>query len=196
MRTFPNWILWLMLAGALAVVPAARGEDDEPASYRLSPRDVIEIKVYRQPDLETRARISEKGIITMPLLGAIKLGGKTVAEARAIIQDSLAADYLVDPQVSVAVLEYAKRLFTVMGEVQRPGSYEMPPQETVNVLQGIAMAGGYTRLGSPGKVTVQRYEGGQKKVYRVDANAIAANERVEPFVLRPGDTVTVGERFF
>jgi polysaccharide export outer membrane protein len=157
---------------------------------------LIEVKVYRQPDLDTRARIAENGTVTMPLLGSIAIGGKTADEARVMIRDLLNKDYVVDPQVSLAVVEYAKRLFTVMGEVQRPGTYEMPPDQPVNLLQAIAMAGGFTRLGAPTKVVVQRMEGGQKKIYRLDTAAMAQDERAEPFQILPGDTITIRERVF
>ena len=165
-------------------------------AYRLAPNDLIEVKVYRQPDLDTRARIAENGTVTMPLLGSIAIGGKTADEARVMIRDLLNKDYVVDPQVSLAVVEYAKRLFTVMGEVQRPGTYEMPPDQPVNLLQAIAMAGGFTRLGAPTKVVVQRMEGGQKKIYRLDTAAMAQDERAEPFQILPGDTITIRERVF
>ncbi|HUI06168.1 MAG TPA: polysaccharide biosynthesis/export family protein [Verrucomicrobiae bacterium] len=160
------------------------------------PDDLIEIKVYQQPDLETRTRVAMDGTITMPLLGVIKVSGMSVEEARTKIHDLLAKDYLVKPQVSVTVVEYAKRLFTILGEVQRPGTYEIPAGEPFSLLQAIALAGGYTRIGSPGKVIVQRIENGQKKVYNLDAGSMAKDERVKPFEILPNDAITVGEKFF
>jgi protein involved in polysaccharide export with SLBB domain len=185
-----SWGSSAMSAETNALVPAAT------KAYRLTPNDLVEVKVYRQPDLDTRARVAENGTVTMPLLGSINIGGKSMEEARVMIRDLLDRDYLVNPQVSLAVVEYAKRLFTVMGEVQRPGTYEMPPDQPVNLLQAIAMAGGFTRLGAPGNVAVQRLERGQKKVYRLDAAAMALNEKIDPFLILPGDTITIGERVF
>ena len=164
--------------------------------HLLASDDLIEIKVYQQPDLETRARIAPDGSVTMPLLGAIKVGGKSVEEARAMIHGLLAKDYLVKPQVSVTVVEYAKRLFTILGEVVRPGTYEIPTGDPFSLLQAIALAGGYTRIGSPGKVTVQRMENGQRKVYNLNAGSMAKDERSKPFEVLPGDNITVGEKFF
>jgi protein involved in polysaccharide export with SLBB domain len=165
-------------------------------AHLLVSDDLIEIKVYQQPDLETRARIAPDGSVTMPLLGAITVGGKSVEEARAMIHGLLAKDYLVKPQVSVTVVEYAKRLFTILGEVVRPGTYEIPTGEPFSLLQAIALAGGYTRIGSPGKVTVQRMENGQRKVYNLNAGSMAKDEKSKPFEVFPGDNITVGERFF
>lgn len=164
--------------------------------HLLVPDDLIEIKVYQQPDLETKARIDQDGTVTMPLLGAITLSGKTAEQARALIRDLLAKDYLVNPQVSVTVIEYAKRMFTILGEVQRPGSYEIPEGQPFTLLQAIALAGGYTRIGSPGKVLVQRTVRGQKKVYNLDAGSMAKDENAQPFAILPNDNITVGERVF
>lgn len=162
----------------------------------LAPDDLVEIKVYQQPDLETKARIDQDGTMIMPLLGAINLGEKTIEQARAMIRERLAKDYLVNPQVSVTVIEYAKRMFIILGEVQRPGTYEIPAGQPFTLLQAIALAGGYTRLSSPGKVIVQRIEAGLKKVYSLDANSMAKDERAKPFEILPNDNITVGERLF
>jgi len=186
------------LIASLLCLRAVAGADTDVSSkaYRLAPRDVIEVKVYRQSDLDTHASISENGALTMPLLGSVPIAGKTPEEARDTIRERLAKDYLVDPQVSLTVVEYAKRLFTVMGEVQRPGTYEIPHDQSVNVLQAIAMAGGFTRLGAASKVVVHRIEGSEKKVYHIDAGAMAQNEKLDPFPIIPGDTITVLERMF
>jgi protein involved in polysaccharide export with SLBB domain len=189
-------ILTAVLAASLAWVPTAMPAASNAPAYRLTANDLIEVKVFRQPDLDTRARVAENGSVTMPLLGSINIGGKTAEEARVMIRDLLNKDYLVDPQVSLAIVEYAKRLFTVMGEVQRPGTYEMPPDQPVNLLQAIAMAGGFTRLGAPSKIAVQRIEDGQKKIFILDAAAMAQDEKANPFPILPGDTITVRERVF
>jgi polysaccharide export outer membrane protein len=165
-------------------------------AYTLVPDDTIEMKVYRHGDLDTRARLAEDGTVVLPLLGSIAIGGKTADEARQTIRGLLAKDYLVNPQVSLSVVEYAKRLITVMGEVQRPGTFELPHDQVVNLLQAIAMAGGYTRLGAPGKVVVQRMENGQKQIFRINTGSMVQNVEVQPFNIRPGDTITVGERTF
>src|SRR5437016_2449305 len=118
----PILIRTVTLIASLLCLRAAAAADTDGSSkaYRLAPRDVIEVKVYRQSDLDTHASISENVALTMPLLGSVPIAGKTPEEARDTIRGLLAKDYLVDPQVSLTVAEYAKRLFTVMGEVQRP----------------------------------------------------------------------------
>src|SRR5260221_13165578 len=89
-----------LIASLLCLRAVAGAETDVSGkAYRLAPRDVIEVKVYRQPDLDTHASISENGALTMSLLGPIPLAGKTPQEARAPVRRPLAKDYLVDPQI-------------------------------------------------------------------------------------------------
>lgn len=200
MFTFLRWnmailvvMLWAVTALPAETSPAG---ETESKAHRLGSDDLVEVKVFRQPDLETRVRIADDGTVMLPLLGSIVLAGKTVAQARELIHDLLAKDYLAKPQVTLSVLEYGKSLFTVLGEVQKPGSYEIPPDQSYHLLQAIAVAGGYTRLGAPGKVTVQRVLGRQKQVYRLDAGAMAKDPNVKLFDILPGDTITVGEKVF
>jgi protein involved in polysaccharide export with SLBB domain len=163
--------------------------------YVLGPNDEVHIRVYQEEDLETRARIGQDGTITFPLLGSVNIGGRTLEQAAAVIRELLAADYLVNPQVSVAVSEYAKRRFTVLGQVQRPGAYEIPFEESITLVQAIAMAGGYTRLGAPWKITVQRTAGDRKQAFKLDAAAMARDKNAKPFEILPDDIITIGEKW-
>jgi protein involved in polysaccharide export with SLBB domain len=154
------------------------------------------VKVYQEEDLTTQVRIARDGSITLPLLGTLNVGSNTVEQAVGVVRDLLAKDYLVNPQVSLTVLEYAKRRFTVLGQVNRPGTYEMPSDDQISLLQAIAMAGGYTRIGNPKKVTVQRMVDGQTKVFKnLDAQAMAEEKKGKPFEVLPDDTITVGEKW-
>jgi protein involved in polysaccharide export with SLBB domain len=201
LRQAVKQMLSVLLVGLVGT--AVAGTSDTSAAvnstvkvHLLIPNDVVEVKVYRQPDLDTKARVSEDGTVTLPLLGSVKVGGMTAEQARALVRDLLAKDYLVNPQVTLSIVDYAKSMFTVLGEVQRPGTYELPPEQSLNLLQAVAMAGGYTRLGAPGKVSVQRMEQGQKRVFRVDTNAMASDEKGAMFDVLPGDMITVGEKVF
>jgi protein involved in polysaccharide export with SLBB domain len=108
----------------------AKPSYQSPTTYVLSPNDLVLIKVYRHDDLESRLRIAKDGSSIFPLLGTVQLGGKTVEQATASVRELLAKDYLVNPQVTITVLEYAKRRFTVLGQVLKPGSYEIPSEES------------------------------------------------------------------
>ena len=164
--------------------------------YVLAPNDLVLVKVYRQDDLESRLRLAANGATTFPLLGTINLGGKSVEEATAHIRELLAKDYLVNPQVNLMIVEFAKRRFTIMGEVQRPGTYDIPEAQSLNLIQAISMAGGYTRLASPAKVIVQRQEGAKKVIHKLDAKSMAKDMNTKIFEVLPDDNITVGESIF
>jgi polysaccharide export outer membrane protein len=179
-------------SAAPASSPALSSKD--PKAYVLHPNDVVQVSVYQEEDMGAKARLEKDGTILLPLLGKVQIGGKTLEDASKSIRDLLGKDYLVNPQVSVTVVDYAKRRFTVLGQVQRPGSYEMPNDESLNLLQAIAMAGGYTRIGAPGKVTVQRTVNDEPKTFKLDAEAMSKDKNVKAFEVLPDDTITVGER--
>lgn len=180
-------------AAAPAVTPVAV---EEIRSYTLSPNDVVRIKVFQEEDLTTEMRLAKDGTGTFPLLGTINLGGKTVDEAAATVRDLLGKDYLVNPQVTITVTEYSKRRFTVLGQVQKPGSYDIPSEESVTLLQAIAMAGGFTRLAVQSKVTITRTAVGAKKTFSVDVKSAANDPGTKPFEILPDDTIIISERVF
>ena len=162
----------------------------------LDVNDMIMVKVFQEEDLETKATIDKDGMVTLPLLGPLKVGKLTTKEASEMVRRLYAEDYVVDPQVSLVVVERAKRHFTVMGQVQKPGTYDLPPAETVNLLTAIAMAGGYTRLAAPSKVTLQRVKDGKMSVLNLNAEKMARDQKSRPFEIMPDDFISVGERVF
>jgi polysaccharide biosynthesis/export protein len=168
----------------------------ELQTYVLSPNDMVELKVYQEDDLATKFRIAKDGTANLPLIGVVTLGGKTVEQGTRLVRDLFDKDYLVNPQITLTVVEYAKRRFTVLGQVQKPGSFEMPNEEDVTLLQAIAMAGGYTRLANPSKITVTRTGDGRKTTIAVDGRSLAKDENTKSFLIQPDDTITVAERLF
>jgi polysaccharide export outer membrane protein len=131
----------------------------------------------------------------MPLLGSVRVVSNTLEQATIAIHDLLAKHYLVNPQVNLNVTEFAKRRFTVLGQVQHPGTYDMPPDDAVSLLQAIATAGGYTRIGNPRKISVQRIIGGENKLIKLDAEAMALDRKDKPFEVLPDDVISVGEKW-
>jgi polysaccharide export outer membrane protein len=130
----------------------------------------------------------------MPLLGSVRVAGNTVSQATATITSLLGKEYLVNPQVTLNVTEFAKRRFTVLGQVQRPGTYDMPAQESVNLLQAIAAAGGFTRIGNPHRITVQRTVGSDNQKIPLDSEPMS-KKKEQPFLIRPDDVIAVGEKW-
>jgi len=162
--------LLVMAAPALAQTP--------PQTEKLGVGDAIRVTVYQQPDLTTDARINERGLVAMPLIGELKLAGLSQAEAATAIGESLKkGKYLKNPQVAVALTTLRSRQVSVLGLVARPGRYALDDTST-NLSDVIAAAGG---IGAGGAeiVTVLR-DGKEQKV-----------EVFKPFKLQGGDTVNV-----
>ena len=164
-----------------------------PSGYVLGPNDQVAVEVFGEEDLRTNARLNGEGNLSLPLLGSIHLGGLSLSQAASRLTELYGRDYLVNPKVNVMLIGYAKRRFTMLGQISRPGSYEMPDgsPEGVDLLEAIAMAGGYTRIAAPEKVSVRR----GNQVLRVDAKRQARGSH-DAFLVKPGDTVTVGESIF
>jgi polysaccharide export outer membrane protein len=181
------------------LVPARLGDTNNPqldSARTLSLNDGIIMTVYQEDDLTTKTIIDKNGMVMLPLLGQVKISGLTVGQATAQIQQLYDKDYLVNPQVNLIVERFAERRFAVLGQVQKPGSYDFPTNESVNLLEAIAMAGGYTRMGAPSKVDVRRVENGSPKIYHFDAGEMARDPKKKPFEILPDDIISVGERNF
>jgi len=176
-------------------LPVAQPHTDVTQStdpgYVLKPNDYVEVIVFEEDDLTTSTRISPEGNINLPLLGTVKVGGTTVADASALIRKDLMDGYIRDPKVVIRILQFAERRFSVLGEVQKPGSFEIPQQEQVTLLDAIAEAGGYTTVGNPLAVSVRRNVNGKDAISVLNAKEMAENPAHAPFYLQPGDVVTV-----
>ena len=169
-----------------------------PSGYQLSPNDTIAVEVFGEEDLKTSARLNGEGSVSLPLIGSVRLGGLTLSQATSRVTELYARDYLVSPRVNLTLLGYAKRRFTMLGQVNRPGSYEMPETSPggIDLLEAIAMAGGYTRIAAPERINVRRHgPGNTEQSLRVDAKRLARGAG-ESFKVQSGDTITVGESIF
>jgi protein involved in polysaccharide export with SLBB domain len=164
-----------------------------PSGYILSPNDQVGVEVFGEEDLRTIGRLNAEGNLSVPLIGSVHLVGLTLTQAAAKLTELFGRDYLVNPKVNVMLIGYAKRRFTMLGQVNRPGSYEMPDgsPEGIDLLEAVAVAGGYTRIAAPERISVRR----GNQLLRVNAKRLARGGR-ENFTVLPGDTVTVGESLF
>src|SRR5438045_3509624 len=145
-------------ASAAAAVPLSPGVS-APSGYILSANDQVAVEVFGEEDLRTNGRLNGEGNLSLPLLGSVHLGGLTLTQAAARLTDLYARDYLVSPRVNVMLVGYAKRRFTMLGQINRPGSYEMPDgsPEGIDLLEAVAMAGGYTRIDAPERIGTPRH---------------------------------------
>ena len=151
--------------------------------------------VYREQDLNIRSKIGKDGMVQLPLLGEVKLGGLTVRAATALIRGKYNADYLVEPQIYLNVSAYNKTKFTIIGQVNKPGAYEYSESEPLGLLEAIGMAGGFTRIADRGHVVVKRREGDSVRTMKVNAKKLT-DSGVEQFLLQSGDVINIGESWY
>ena len=174
------WLTIVLFVGFLGNPDAARPADG--TAYRLGSGDRLRVEVYNEPDLSGDFVVNGQGGIALPLIGQVVVGGKTLSEAEAIIAEKYAADYVINPRVTLEVLNY--RPFFIVGEVNKPGSY--PFIAGMTVLNAVALAGGYTYRADKDDIRVRRANEPSTPERRVDENASVL----------PGDVIRVKERFF
>jgi polysaccharide export outer membrane protein len=143
---------------------------DDPfcQEYIVGEGDILVITVYNNPDLDTTVRVGGDGMISMSLLGQVKVGGMNVAAIAVQIEALLADGYLLSPQVNVFVEEYRSKKVTILGQVNRPGLNEL--QGSITLLELISRAGGLTE-DAGGLITIKRntlIEEDKKKVITID----------------------------
>ncbi|MEM1223683.1 MAG: polysaccharide biosynthesis/export family protein [Verrucomicrobiota bacterium] len=144
------------LAVLLSINSLAYGQDD--IVYRLSSFDKVSISVYGEPDLSTEQLISDNGIAFIPLLGQVSLGGLTVAEASSMIEKKFVSEeYLRKPLVTVSIEEFSPKVVTVLGEVENPGSVEIPPGKNgIPLPVAVAGAGGFSGTAKLNEIRITR----------------------------------------
>jgi protein involved in polysaccharide export with SLBB domain len=184
-------------SAAARSAPPPAGGASAPAGYVLGPNDYVGVEVFGEDDLRTNGRLNPEGNLSVPLLGSVHLAGLTLTQAASRLTDLYGRDYLVNPRVNVMLLGYAKRRFSILGQVGHPGSFEMPESSPggIDLLEAIAMAGGYTRIAAPERITVRRQGPNGDQVFKVNAKKFNKNGG-GGFRVEPGDTITVGESIF
>ncbi len=112
----------------------------EVNAYVLGPGDRLKVVVYGEPDLSGETEVDGRGLISTPLIGPTQAGSHTLHEVEVLVASRLAGRYLINPRVSIEVLNY--RPFFILGEVNNPGSY--PIVNGMSVLNAVALSGGFT----------------------------------------------------
>jgi len=180
--------VWVMCA-LLAAAPAWSADND----YRMGTGDVLRITVYGQPDLATEARVGENGSITFPLIGDVKLAGITPARGETEIAQRLSkGGFILEPFVTLNVVQYRSQQISVLGRVNRPGKYTL--EKVSRISDALALAGGIIIDGSD-TVTLVRTRDGKPEYRDIDVIALfrpggeASNELVQD-----GDIVNVARQ--
>jgi polysaccharide export outer membrane protein len=194
-RTSWWWAPWTVL-GCMAATSALAASETAPreANYLLQPGGVVSVRIYQEPDLDREVRVTQEGTISLPLIGTLAVAGRSVPAVESEIARLYDADYLVNPQVSVAVVRYAEQSVNVIGAVNNPGPVFFPPERPLSLLEAITRAGGFNRLADRRKVRLTRTNpDGQRDIFTVDANTLLQGGSPQEWWLRPGDTVFVPE---
>jgi protein involved in polysaccharide export with SLBB domain len=150
--------------------------------------DVIEIRVYGEKDLTGLYRVEGDGTIVIPLIGKVKVIGKTPPVIGYRIARKLRSGYLRNPQVTVFVKEYNSKKVTVFGQVKKPGVFRYT--DNMTIIQVITAAGGFTEMADQDSTIVTRFKDGRKYRIRVKVKSIGQG-REQNFVVRPGDVIFV-----
>jgi polysaccharide export outer membrane protein len=190
-RTFANIIALLLVLVVLAISSKAHSQTPGPVDYPLGPGDVIKIQVFQAPDLTVEARITESGVVSYPLLGAIGVGGLSPSQAEQLIATQLReGNFLQNPQVTVNVLEFRSQQVSVLGYVNRPGRY---PLETtgMRLSEVLAMAGGISAGGADVAILMSERDGQPQRSEIDVAEMFLANQPNMDVTIRSGDTVYV-----
>ncbi|MBE0568189.1 MAG: polysaccharide biosynthesis/export family protein [Deltaproteobacteria bacterium] len=175
---------------SLAVEKPGTPQQGEPvdAGYKLGPEDQLRISVWDNKELTLDLVVRPDGKISMPLIQDVPAEGLTAVQLAADIQRKLSS-FIVNPEVSVIVLQVNAPKYYLMGYVTRPGTY--PLRGEVSVLQALALAGGFTQFASPRSIKLIRNIEGRQEIRKINYyNLIDAGGRGN-YLLRPGDTIVV-----
>jgi polysaccharide export outer membrane protein len=180
----------LLLGAALAFIGLA-AQAQAKTDYPLGAGDAIRVQVFQNPDLTIETRVSENGSITYPLIGAVELGGLSIATAEKKIADALqSGGFLKQPQVNITLQQIRGNQVSVLGQVARPGRF---PMETANTRLSdmLANAGGATQAGDD-IVIVTGVRNGKPFRKQIDIPSIFLEEKLsEDIVMQGGDTIYV-----
>ena len=177
--------LFALLLAATGCQQLAPIDRSHPATLQqgLGPGDRLQVTVFQQEELSGEFALDAQGALSMPLIGRIEASGLTMEQVRLEIINRLQPDYLRDPSVTIARLSL--RPVYLLGEVQRPGSYEH--SEELSVAKAVALAGGFTYRASKQRISIRRVgNDGQESEFRVDMNTPVLG----------GDLINIPERFF
>lgn len=197
------FFLWLAFPVAWlgAAIPSSADSETKPVAkssmYRLHPMDLVKLQVFQEPDLDRELRVSQDNTIVAPLIGAVDVKNRTVREVELFITKLYAQGYLVNPQINLTVMEYAPRTVNVFGAVNTPGSITIPPEKSINLLDAVARAGGFSRLANRSNVSLTRtLPDGQQANYSVNADQLVTGDAKNRYQIQDGDVIFVPERVF
>jgi len=176
------------VAGVAAAAVHAAAPVSE--SYRIQATDVLLIEVVNEPQLAGKEfRVSQNGEIAYPYVGPVKAAGRTTMEVQKDIKELLEADYLVSAQVLVQVREFRRQQVSVLGQVNKPGLIDIPPERKMTVIEAITAAGGFHRLARTRDIELRR--AGRPEPMKFTLSQLRDPEK--GVQVEPGDVIFVPE---
>jgi len=174
-----------------AAPTAPTGLQDTAAEYKIGPKDLLEISVLGVPEIaKLVVRVSELGRITLPLLGEVGVGDLTKFEVEKKLAVLAGEKVVLNPQVTVHILEYLSRRVSVVGAVEKPGTFELIGRRTV--LAAIAEAGGLSRDAGEEIIIIRQLPGGENTSFRISIDGLfVKGDPALNIALEPGDVVNV-----
>ncbi len=192
-RRFTAFLFLAILCGGcipLAAQVVTRVDEDPPNAYAIGPGDVLEISVWKNPELTSTVPVRPDGRISVPLLGDVQAAGMTPLALKQTLTDGY-KEYVTAPGVSVVVKEIHSRKIYVTGEVVTPGVYDLQPR--AKLMQALALAGGLTPY-AKGRVIVLRdsRDGKGDRRFEIEIGSIVSGKKPQDnLLLVPGDTLVV-----
>jgi polysaccharide biosynthesis/export protein len=157
--------------------------------YLIGAQDVLDISVWKEPDISRTVPVRPDGKISLPLIKDVQAVGLTPMQLEALVAEKL-QKYVTDPQVSVIVKEINSRRIHILGEVSRSGTFTLLPNMTV--LQALSDAGGFTQYANVKGIYVLRLEDGKQVKYPFNYKEVVKGETPsENILLKSGDTIVV-----
>jgi polysaccharide export outer membrane protein len=185
-KRFAIAICFLTLQAVAIRAAAPDAQSMNNAEYRMGPEDVVQVWVWKEPDLSTTVVVRPDGRMSLPLIGELDAKGKTATQLEGEIRTKLAT-YLSEPVVTVIVKEINSPKISVLGKVHKPDVYKI--RQKTSVLDAIAMAGGFTDYAKRDKVLIIRNTANRPQ--RIEINLKHPDEDPGPFYLEPSDTIYV-----
>jgi len=178
----------LVLAVVLLIVPAGAAVAQTTRPFHLGPSDEIEISVWLEPNLSSQVTVRPDGMISLPLIGAVEVAGKTPEEVEVELQERF-REFLSDPIVVIIVRGFNNAQVSILGEVRNPGRFSL--QQRLTILDAIAAAGGFSDYADIDKVLVLRPDDTGVQLMRVNVKDLVDGKSSELLILLPGDIVYV-----
>lgn len=184
--------LTILISIVVPLYPTGAQQPQPPSQegiYQIGPEDLILVMVWKNEALTKTVSVRPDGWISLPLVGDIKAAGLTPMQLKATIVEKM-KEFVADPNVTVIVEDIRSFKVFIVGEVARPGAYNLKSETTL--MQALAIAGGLTQFASRTKITILRKEGGKETGIRFNYNEVASGSDVSKNLqLRPGDTIIV-----